>query len=60
MDFPQLIGSLERTLEVSFLPHADIGARLLEPEALASNPELRQWLAPCASNLGWNWKVQSV
>jgi hypothetical protein len=60
MDFPQLIGSLERTLEESFLPHADIGARLLEPETLASNPQLRQWLAPCASTLGWNWKVQSV
>jgi hypothetical protein len=42
MDFPQLIGSLERTLEVNFLQHADIGARLLEPETLASNPQLRQ------------------
>ncbi|KAB0522023.1 hypothetical protein [Pseudomonas extremorientalis] len=58
MDFPQLIGSLERTLQVSFLPHADIGARLLEPETLASNPQLRQWLTPCASSLGWNRKVQ--
>lgn len=59
MDFPQLTGSLERTLQVSFLPHADIGAHLLEPESLASNLQLRQWLAACASSLGWNWKVQS-
>jgi hypothetical protein len=25
LDFPKLIGSLERSLEVNFLPHSDIG-----------------------------------
>ena len=60
MDSPQSIGSLERTLEVSLLPHTDIGARLLEPETLASNLRLRHWLAPCASSLGWNGRVQPV
>ncbi|VVN82922.1 hypothetical protein PS708_01250 [Pseudomonas fluorescens] len=60
MDFPHMIGSLERCLQVNFLPHADIGARLLEPEALATNPQLRQWLAPCAGSLGWNRKVQPM
>lgn len=58
MDFPHLIGSLERALQVNFLPHADIGARLLEPEVLSSNEQLRRWLAPCAGSLGWNRKVQ--
>jgi hypothetical protein len=60
MDFAQLIGSLERSLQVNFLPHADISARLLEPEALARNPQLRQWLAPCAGSLGWNGKMQPM
>ena len=60
IDFPQLIGSLERSLEVSFLPHADIGARLIDPETLAANLQLRQWLAPCASSLGWSLKVQPM
>lgn len=60
MDFPQLIESLERSLQVNFLPHADLGARLIDTEALASNLLLRQWLAPCADSLGWNRKVQPV
>jgi len=60
MDFPQLIGSLERVLEVNFLPHADVGARLVEPEMLSSNEQLRRWLAPCAICLGWNRKVQPM
>lgn len=52
VDFPQLIRSLERSLEVSFVPHADIGARLVGPETLASNLQLcRGWLrAPVASD----------
>ena len=35
--FPQLIEAMERTLHLNFLRHADKGARLLEPEALASD-----------------------
>ncbi|WP_175650750.1 hypothetical protein [Pseudomonas sp. Marseille-P9899] len=60
MDFPQLIEQLEKSLDVRFLPHANIGARGVEPETLASNPHLRRWLAPCAQSFGWNWKVQSL
>lgn len=58
MDFPLLAEQLEQCLEVRFLRHADLGARLLEPEALARNPNIRQWLAPCADTLGWSKQLQ--
>lgn len=58
MDFPLLVGQLEQCLEVRFLRHADFGARLLEPEALACNPDIRQWLAPCADTFGCYRKMQ--
>jgi len=58
MGFPLLVEQLQQCLEVTFLRHANIGARLLEPEALARNPELRQWLAPCADTFGWNRRMQ--
>lgn len=52
MDFPLLAGQLEQCLDVRFLRHANFGARLLDPEALAQNANLRQWLAPCADTFG--------
>jgi hypothetical protein len=58
MDFPQLVGQLETCLEINFLRHANFGARLIEPETLARNARIRQWLAPCADNFGWNSKTQ--
>lgn len=57
--FPHVVEQLERSLDVRFLPHANIGARYVEPSALASNPQLRRWLAPCAQSFGWDWKVQA-
>lgn len=41
LDVPQQVGSFERALQVTLLPHADAGARLLEPEVLSSNERLR-------------------
>ncbi|MBF7995566.1 hypothetical protein [Rahnella laticis] len=58
MDFPLLAGQLEQCLDVRFLRHANFGARLLEPEALSCNSNIRQWLAPCADTFGWNRKMQ--
>lgn len=58
MDFPLLVGQLEQSLEVRFLRHANFAARLLEPEALAWNTSIRQWLSPCADTFGWNRKMQ--
>ena len=59
MDFPLLVGQLEQCLGVRFVRHANLGARLLEPEALACNPKIRQWLAPCADTFGWNRQMQA-
>lgn len=59
MDFPQLVGQLEESLEVRFVRHANIGARHVEPEVLAGSPEMRRWLAPCAERFGWNMRTQA-
>lgn len=58
MDFPLLVQQLEQSLDVRLLRHANFGARLLEPEALARNPHIRQWLAPCADTFGWGRRMQ--
>ncbi|MCD5977961.1 hypothetical protein [Pseudomonas quasicaspiana] len=58
MEFPLLAEQLEQCLGVHFLRHANVGARLLEPEVLARNPKIRQWLAPCTDTLGWDRKMQ--
>jgi len=58
MHFPLLVEQLEQCLEVGFLRHANFGARLLEPEALARNIKIREWLAPCADTMGWNRQFQ--
>ncbi|KQB52580.1 hypothetical protein AQS70_13845 [Pseudomonas endophytica] len=59
MDFPLLVAQLEQCLDVRFVRHADVNTRLLEPEALVRNPNIRQWLAPCADTLGWDRRMQS-
>jgi hypothetical protein len=50
--FPHLIAGVENCLGVEFMRHADVGARLLEPEKLLANEPLRNWLSPCADSFG--------
>ncbi|MBA6116791.1 hypothetical protein JET76_27675 [Pseudomonas putida] len=59
MDFPSLVGQLEACLEVRFVRHADFGARLLQPETLARNALIREWLAPACDTFGWARKIQA-
>lgn len=58
MDFPLWVEQLEHCLDVRFLRHANLGARLLEPSELARNPRLQKWLAPVADTFGTNLRMQ--
>tara|TARA_Y100000780_G_scaffold213591_1_gene214615 strand:- start:240 stop:719 length:480 start_codon:yes stop_codon:yes gene_type:complete len=53
MDFPDLIVGIEDALGVRFLRHADIGARLLDAEALVNDDKLKAWLQPCCDTMNF-------
>ena len=51
-DFPLLIEKIESILNVEFIPHIDISARMIDTGILIENKHIKQWLSPCAESLG--------
>jgi hypothetical protein len=50
-DFPKLVKQLETVLGIRFLPYVDLGFPEDESRRILTTPRLREWLAPCATQV---------